>query len=112
MRASTEPVSLETPRSSESEAPIGDVIADTETKSPNEQASARESLLELQTLLDELTPRERHVVSLRFGLDGEDERTLEEIGRSLELTRERVRQICAEALDKLNRATRTRRLDL
>ncbi len=112
MRASTEPVSLETPRSTESESTIGDVIADSDTKSPNEQASARESLAELRNLLDELTPRERHVVNLRFGLDGEDERTLEEIGRSLELTRERVRQICAEALDKLNYATRTRQLDL
>jgi RNA polymerase primary sigma factor len=112
MRVSTEPVSLETPRSSESEATIGDVIADTNTRSPNEQTSARESLQELRALLDDLTPRERHVVNLRFGLDGEDERTLEEIGRSLELTRERVRQICAEALDKLNRATRARGLDL
>ncbi|HEU4582999.1 MAG TPA: sigma-70 family RNA polymerase sigma factor [Polyangiaceae bacterium] len=112
LRASTEPVSLETPRSSESESTIGDVIADTDMKSPNEHASARESLLELRTLLDELSPREQHVLTLRFGLDGEDERTLEEIGRSLELTRERVRQICAEALDKLNRATRSRGLDL
>ncbi len=112
MRASTEPVSLDMPRSSESDSTIGDVIADTDTKSPNEQASARESLVELRTLLEELTPREQHVVHLRFGLDGEDERTLEEIGRSLELTRERVRQICAEALDKLNRATRKRGLDL
>jgi RNA polymerase primary sigma factor len=112
LRVSTEPVSLETPRSSDSEATIGDVIADTDTQSPNEQASARESLVELRILLDELTPRERHVVNLRFGLDGEDERTLEEIGQSLELTRERVRQICAEALDKLNRATRARRLEL
>jgi RNA polymerase primary sigma factor len=112
MLASAEPLSLETPRSSESEATIGDVIADAETKSPNEQASERESLVELRILLDELTPREQHIVNLRFGLDGEDERTLEEIGRSLTLTRERVRQICAEALDKLNRATRTRRLDL
>jgi RNA polymerase primary sigma factor len=112
MRASTEPVSLETPRSSESESTIGDVITDSDAKSPTEQASAKESLMELRTLLDELTPRERHVVNLRFGLDGEDERTLEEIGRSLELTRERVRQICAEALDKLNRATRKRQLDL
>lgn len=112
LRVSTEPVSLETPRSSDSEATIGDVIADTDTRSPNEQASAKESLQELRSLLDDLTPREQHVVSLRFGLDGEDERTLEEIGRSLELTRERVRQICAEALDKLNRATRSRRLDL
>lgn len=112
MRVSTEPVSLETPRSSDSESTIGDAIADTDTQSPNEQASARQSLMELQNLLDDLTPRERHVVSLRFGLDGEEERTLEEIGRSLELTRERVRQICAEALDKLNHATRTRQLDL
>lgn len=112
LRVSTEPVSLETPRSSESEATIGDVIADTETQSPNEQTSAKESLVELRGLLDGLSPRERLVVELRFGLDGEDERTLEEIGRSLELTRERVRQICAEALDKLNRATRARRLDL
>jgi RNA polymerase sigma factor (sigma-70 family) len=112
MRMSTEPVSLEMPRSSESEATIGDVIADTETQSPNEQISAKESRVELRALLDDLTPRERHVVNLRFGLDGEDERTLEEIGRSLELTRERVRQICAEALDKLNRATRARGLDL
>ena len=112
MRVSTEPVSLDMPRSSDSESTIGDVIADTDTRSPNEQVSARESLTELRNLLDDLSPRERHVVSLRFGLDGEDERTLEEIGRSLELTRERVRQICAEALDKLNRATRTRRLDL
>jgi RNA polymerase sigma factor (sigma-70 family) len=112
LRVSTEPVSLETPRSSESEATIGDAIADTTTQAPNEQISAKESLIELRALLDDLTPREQHVVSLRFGLDGEGERTLEEIGRSLELTRERVRQICAEALDKLNSATRARRLDL
>jgi RNA polymerase primary sigma factor len=112
LRVSTEPVSLDMPRSSESESTVGDVIADTETRSPNEHASARESLVELRALLDELTPRERHVVSLRFGLDGEDERTLEEIGKSLKLTRERVRQICVEAVDKLNSAARSRGLDL
>lgn len=112
MRVSTEPVSLETPRSSESEATIGDVIADSDTPSPNEQTAAKESLVELGALLDELSPRERHVLTLRFGLDGEEERTLEEIGRTLELTRERVRQICAEALEKLNRVSRNRKLDL
>jgi RNA polymerase primary sigma factor len=112
LRASTEPVSLETPRSNDSDSTIGDMIADTGMKSPNEQASARQSLLELRALLDELTPRERHVVTQRFGLDGEDERTLEEIGQSLGLTRERVRQICSEAVDKLNRVTRTRQLEL
>jgi RNA polymerase sigma factor (sigma-70 family) len=112
MRVSTEPVSLETPRSSDSEATIGDVLADTETRPPNEQMSVKESVLELRSLLENLSPREQHVVSLRFGLDGEDERTLQEIGETLELTRERVRQICAEALGKLNRATRARQLDL
>jgi RNA polymerase sigma factor (sigma-70 family) len=112
MLVSSEPVSLDMPRSSDSESTVGDVIADTDTRSPNEQASARESLVVLKSLLDELTPRERHVVDLRFGLDGEDERTLEEIGRSLKLTRERVRQICAEAVDKLSCAARSRGLDL
>jgi RNA polymerase primary sigma factor len=112
MLVSAEPVSLDMPRSSESEATIGDVIADTETRAPNEQTSARESLMELRTLLDGLTAREQHVVNLRFGLDGEDERTLEEIGRTLKLTRERVRQICAEALEKLNCAARSRGFDL
>ncbi|MET0414186.1 MAG: sigma-70 family RNA polymerase sigma factor, partial [Polyangiaceae bacterium] len=77
---SSEPVSLDMPRSSESESTVGDVIADTETRSPTDHTSARESLVELRSLLGELTPREQHVVSLRFGLDGEDERTLEEIG--------------------------------
>jgi RNA polymerase sigma factor (sigma-70 family) len=109
---SSEPVSLDMPRSSESESTVGDVIADTETRSPTEHTSARESLVELRSLLTELTPREQHVVSLRFGLDGEDERTLEEIGRTLKLTRERVRQICAEALEKLNSAARSRGLEL
>jgi RNA polymerase primary sigma factor len=112
MLVSAEPVSLDMPRSADSEATIGDVIADTDTRAPHEHTSARESLQALRTLLAELTPREQHVVNLRFGLDGEDERTLEEIGRSLKLTRERVRQICAEALDKLSCAARSRGLDL
>lgn len=112
MLVSAEPVSLDMPRSSDSEATIGDVIADTETSAPSEHTSVRESLAGLRTLLDELTPREQHVVTLRFGLDGEDERTLEEIGKSLKLTRERVRQICAEALEKLNSSARSRGLDL
>jgi RNA polymerase primary sigma factor len=88
------------------------VIADRSARSPNEHTSAKESVEGLQLLLAGLSPRERHVLSLRFGLNGGDERTLEEIGRSLHLTRERVRQIVAAALDKLNRATRAQGLDL
>lgn len=112
MLVSSPPVSLDMPRSAESESTIGDVVADTDSRSPNEHATVRESVLQLRTLLDELTPRERMIVNQRFGLDGEEERTLEEIGKTLEVTRERVRQICAEALEKLNKVARSRRLEL
>lgn len=112
MRLSKEPLSLDAPRADDAEITLGDVIADLATQSANERTSAKESAERLRLLLTELSPREQHVLSLRFGLDGGDERTLEEIGRSLQLTRERVRQIVAAALDKLNRATRAQGLEL
>jgi RNA polymerase sigma factor (sigma-70 family) len=112
MGSCREPLSLDAPRADDTELTLGDVIADRLAHSPNEQTSARESVDRLQALLAGLTLRERNVLSLRFGLDGGDERTLEEIGRSLHLTRERVRQIVAAALDKLHRATRAQGLDL
>lgn len=112
IRVSREPLSLDAPRAGDTEGTLGDVIADRHGLAPSEHATARESADHLQTLLASLTARERRVLSLRFGLDGGDEQTLEEIGRSLELTRERVRQIVAGALDKLHRATRARRLEL
>jgi RNA polymerase sigma factor (sigma-70 family) len=107
-----EPLSLDAPRADDTELTLGDVIADRVAHNPNEHTSARESVDRLQVLLAGLTVRERNILSLRFGLDGGDERTLEEIGRSLHLTRERVRQIVAAALDKLHRATRAQGLDL
>jgi RNA polymerase sigma factor (sigma-70 family) len=110
--SSKEPLSLDAPRADDTELTLGDVIADRGAHSPNEHTSARESVDRLQVLLAGLTVRERNILSLRFGLDGGDERTLEEIGRSLHLTRERVRQIVAAALDKLHRATRAQGLDL
>jgi RNA polymerase sigma factor (sigma-70 family) len=110
--SSREPLSLDAPRADDTELTLGDVIADRVAHNPNEHTAARESVDRLQTLLEGLTLRERNVLSLRFGLDGGDERTLEEIGRSLQLTRERVRQIVAAALDKLHRATRAQGLDL
>jgi RNA polymerase sigma factor (sigma-70 family) len=112
MRMSKEPLSLDAPRAGDTEITLGDVIADRSRGNPNEYASTRESLDHLQVLLAGLSPREQRVLSLRFGLDGSEEQTLEEIGRSLDLTRERVRQIEAGALHKLERATRARRLDL
>ncbi len=60
--------------------------------------------------LDELTPREKDVILLRYGLDGDEPRTLEEVGRALEVTRERVRQIESSALGKLRKRSRNRRL--
>jgi RNA polymerase primary sigma factor len=112
MRLSKETLSLDAPRSADGEITLGDVIADRSGHSPTERASTRESVDHLQALLGGLSPRERRVLSLRFGLENGEEQTLEEIGRSLRLTRERVRQIVAGALGKLNRATRARRLEL
>ena len=112
MRAAKEPLSLDAPRSSGSELTLGDALPDSRAPNPNEHASARERAHQLQSLLDSLTARERFVLELRFGLDGGGERTLEKIGESLSLTRERVRQIVAAALVKLNEATRQRQLEL
>jgi RNA polymerase primary sigma factor len=109
---SREPLSLDAPRGGDAETTLGSLLPDRWSTKPDEHASARELAKELDALLEGLTPRERQVLRLRFGLDGHDERTLEEIGRSFDLTRERVRQIVAAALGKLQRETRLRHLDL
>jgi RNA polymerase sigma factor (sigma-70 family) len=107
-----EPVSLDAPRSEGSSLTVGDRITDPDARSPNEQAVARDSAVHLRQLLGALSPREQLVLERRFGLGGADEQTLEEIGRSLDLTRERVRQIIAQALDRLQRRTRHEHLEL
>jgi RNA polymerase sigma factor (sigma-70 family) len=107
-----EPLSLDAPRSGELDATLGDGIADRSAVNPNERTSAKESARQLHHLLADLSEREQKILRLRFGLDGEEERTLEEIGRSFSLTRERVRQIVAAALAKLHRQTQLRELDL
>lgn len=112
MSAAREPLSLDAPRSGDSELTLGDAVADWRALNPNEHASARERADKLRSLLEGLTPRERRVLELRFGLDGDGERTLEEIGKSLDLTRERIRQIVMAALAKLSQASRQRRLGL
>lgn len=106
-----EPLSLDAPRSNDTESTVGDTIA-ASTPSPNDHAAAKERAHQLSGLLEGLTPREQEVLRQRFGLDGDDERTLEQIGRSFDLTRERVRQIVVQALGKLHRETQARRLEL
>jgi RNA polymerase primary sigma factor len=112
MLMSKAPLSLDAPKSADTDVTLGDAIADTSALSANEHTSANERVKHLQSLLADLTPRERYVLHMRFGLSGHDEHTLEEIGSSLNLTRERVRQIVSGALGKLNRATQARELDL
>jgi RNA polymerase sigma factor (sigma-70 family) len=107
-----EPVSLDAPRGEDSSLTVGDRITDPDARNANDDVVARNSALHLHQLLGGLSPREQLVLRRRFGLGGADEQTLEEIGRSLDLTRERVRQIIAQALDRLQRKTRHTQLEL
>jgi RNA polymerase sigma factor (sigma-70 family) len=107
-----EPVSLDAPRAEDSSSTVGDRITDPEARLPNDQAVAKDSAVHLRRLLRGLSAREQLVLERRFGLGGADEQTLEEIGRSLDLTRERVRQIIAQAIDRLQRKTRHAHLEL
>jgi RNA polymerase sigma factor (sigma-70 family) len=107
-----EPLSLDAPRGPDSEASLGDSVADRAAVSPNEHAARNERADRLHCLLDGLSERERQMIRMRFGLDGADECTLEQIGQSFALTRERVRQIVTAALDKLHHQTQVRRLEL
>ncbi|HWO13045.1 MAG TPA: sigma-70 family RNA polymerase sigma factor [Polyangiaceae bacterium] len=107
-----EPLSLDAPRGPDSENSLGESVADRGTISPNEHAARRERADRLHVLLEGLTSREQEMLRMRFGLDGADECTLEQIGQSFALTRERVRQIVTAALGKLHHQTQVRRLEL
>ena len=95
-----DPVSLETPVG-DGESLYGDMIEDTDAEKPDETTATNFRTTELAAALERLNPRMRHVLSLRFGLDGEKPRTLEEVGSGLGITRERVRQLEARALREL-----------
>jgi RNA polymerase primary sigma factor len=95
-----DPVSLETPVG-DGESMYGDLIEDTQAEKPDETTATNLRTAELATALERLNPRMRHVLALRFGLDGEKPRTLEEVGSGLGITRERVRQLEARALREL-----------
>ncbi|MFA6947411.1 MAG: RNA polymerase sigma factor RpoD [Eubacteriales bacterium] len=110
MKIAQAPVSLETPIGEEEDSHLGDFIEDVDSPAPAEAASytlLREQLCEV---LHTLTPREEHVLKLRFGLDDGRTRTLEEVGKVFNITRERIRQIEAKALRKLRHPSRSKRL--
>jgi len=109
-RIALEPVSLETPIGEEDDSHLGDFIEDKESESPVEFTSKQLLREELYQILSELTPREEQVIRLRYGLDDNHPRTLEEVGKQFNVTRERIRQIEAKAINKLKHPSRSRRL--
>lgn len=110
MKIAQEPVSLETPIGEEEDSHLGDFIEDQEAPAPAEAASFMLLKEQLEDVLDTLTPREEKVLRLRFGLDDGRARTLEEVGQSFGVTRERIRQIEAKALRKLRHPSRSHKL--
>lgn len=110
LRLSPEPVSLETPVGDEEETHLSDMVEDEEGQSPIDAATGRHLREMIMRELNELTDRERTVLSLRFGFDNGSPRTLEEVGAIMNLTRERIRQIEGKALRKLRKPERTTRL--
>ncbi len=110
LKISRDPVSLDTPIGEEDDSHLGDFIEDDTALSPADSAAFSMLREELSTALESLTERERQVVRLRFGLEDGRARTLEEVGREFNVTRERIRQIEAKALRKLRHPSRSKRL--
>ena len=110
MKIAQDPVSLETPIGEEEDSHLGDFIPDDDTPAPADAASATILREVIEKELNTLTPREAHVIKLRFGLYDGRTRTLEEVGKEFDITRERIRQIEAKALRKLRHPSRARHL--
>ncbi len=110
MRVAQEPVSLETPIGEEEDSHLGDFIPDDDAPAPQDAASHTLLKEQLADVLDTLTPREEKVLRLRFGLEDGRSRTLEEVGKEFNVTRERIRQIEAKALRKLRHPSRSKKL--
>jgi len=110
LKIAQEPVSLETPIGEEEDSHLGDFIADEEASEPSEAASFTLLKEQLVDVLSTLTPREEKVLKLRFGIEDGRTRTLEEVGKEFNVTRERIRQIEAKALRKLRHPSRSKKL--
>ena len=110
MRVAQEPVSLETPIGEEEDSHLGDFIPDEDAPAPSDVASHTMLKEQLAEVLSTLTPREEKVLRLRFGLEDGRSRTLEEVGKEFNVTRERIRQIEAKALRKLRHPSRSKKL--
>jgi RNA polymerase primary sigma factor len=110
LKISQEPVSLETPIGEEEDSHLGDFIPDDNMPVPADAAAFTMLREQLDEILDTLTDRERKVLTLRFGLIDGRARTLEEVGKEFNVTRERIRQIEAKALRKLRHPTRSKRI--
>ncbi len=110
IKIAQEPVSLETPIGEEEDSHLGDFIPDDDAPAPADAASFMLMKEQLMGVLDTLTQREEKVLRLRFGLDDGRQRTLEEVGREFNVTRERIRQIEAKALRKLRHPSRSKKL--
>ncbi|WP_302367329.1 sigma-70 family RNA polymerase sigma factor, partial [Ruminococcus champanellensis] len=110
MRIAQDPVSLETPIGEEEDSHLGDFIPDDDAPAPAEAASLILLKEQLNEVLSTLTEREAKVLKLRFGLEDGRSRTLEEVGREFEVTRERIRQIEAKALRKLRHPSRSKKV--
>ncbi|HBT49957.1 MAG: RNA polymerase sigma factor [Caldanaerobacter subterraneus] len=110
LKIAQEPVSLETPIGEEEDSHLGDFIPDEDAPAPAEAAAYTMLKEQLMDVLDTLTPREEKVLRLRFGLDDGRARTLEEVGKEFNVTRERIRQIEAKALRKLRHPSRSKKL--
>ncbi len=109
-KVAQEPVSLETPIGEEEDSHLGDFIEDEDSPSPSELAAYTLLREQLEEIIQTLTPREAKVLRLRFGLEDGKARTLEEVGKEFQVTRERIRQIEAKALRKLRHPSRSKKL--
>jgi RNA polymerase primary sigma factor len=110
LKIAQEPISLETPIGEEEDSHLGDFIPDTNVVSPSEAVINLNLKEQTDSVLKTLTPREERVIKMRFGVGEGSEHTLEEVGQSFAVTRERIRQIEAKALRKLRHPSRSRRL--
>lgn len=110
LKIGQDPVSLETPIGEEEDSHLGDFIEDSNATSPSDSAESKMLREQLLQVLNTLTPRENEVLRKRYGLDDNRPKTLEEVGREFNVTRERIRQIEAKALRKLRHPSRTKKL--